>query len=194
MKTIPALAAGTLLCFAAAFAPIARAQAAAPAAATPSAVAPTAQPGLAGYDTVNHVAKLPTVDDVMRSVPQGLIVERIEESQAQVVVYYRSSSGASTKVAYVQLPQAGVAATAPTAPPAPAAPVPVPAPAPVVTAPPPATVYYTQPAPVYVYPTYSTYDDPYYYGYPYPYLYPFGGIGLGIRIGGHFGGGGFHRR
>jgi len=193
MKTIPALATGTLLCFAAAFAPIARAQAAAPAAATPSAVAPAAQPGLAGYDTVNHVAKLPTVDDVMRSVPQGLIVERIEESQAQVVVYYRASSGVTTKVAYVQLPQAGMASTAPSAP---AASVPVPTPAPAVTAAPPATVYYTQPAPVYVYQTYSDYSDPYYYGYPYPfpYLYPFGGIGLGIRIGGHFGGGGFHRR
>jgi hypothetical protein len=188
MKTITALATGTLLCFATAFAPIARAQAAA----TPPSAA---QPGMTGFDKVVSVATLPTVDEIMRSVPQGSIVERIEQSPTQVVVFYRASSGATSKEAFVRLPQAGVASTAPSAP---IAPAPAPPP-PAVTGAPPATVYYTQPAPVYAYPDYSYYSDPYYYGYPYPYpyLFPFGGIGVGIRLGGHFGGGfggGFRRR
>ncbi len=211
MKTIHAIATGTLLGVLSAFAPglcgqtlaPTSAPPSAPAAATPSipaAAAPVAQTAMAGYDKVIYVQRLPSVEQLAATVPEGSILERVEVVSGQVAAFYRNATGAVTSVAYAQLAANGVAST----PPVPAAPSPaqvptaniLPAPPPpeaAVPMPPPPPTYYAYPTTTYYYPTYSypaatyyDYGSPYRYASPYPYLYPFGGIRLGIGIG--FGG------
>jgi hypothetical protein len=198
MKTIQILTAGTLLSFLAAFAPGASAQTAAPAATPPHAPAttttsnpaPAGQPGMAGYDKVIYVQRLPSIEELATATPAGAVMERVEVLNGQVAVFYRYANGALSSVAYAQLAPTGVASTTPV----PAAPAPAAVPGtdnnsaaapqgvPVPTAPAPPGYYYY---PTYSYPVepYYYYGSPYPYAYPYPYLYPFGGIRLGIGIG-----------
>jgi hypothetical protein len=202
MKTIHILTTGTLLSIIAAVVPGANAQTAAPAAApattttTPAApaAAPAAQPGLAGYDKVIYVQRLPTVEEIVAAAPAGAVAERIEMLSGQVAVFYRLANGALNTVAYAQLAPNGMAST----PPIPAGPAPATVPGttpPPPGAPPAGAVPAATDAPgYYYYPAYSYPADPYYYygypspyAYPYPYLFPFGGVrvGIGIGIGGH---------
>jgi len=197
MKNIPILYTGILLSFLVAVATNVSAQTAAPAAASAStttapatpAAAP-AQPGLAGYDKVIYVQRLPTVEEIVAAAPAGAVAERIEMLSGQVSVFYRQANGALSSVAYAQLAPNGVASTSPI--PASPAPAAVPGTNPPLPGAPPAGAVpaATEPPGYYYYPAYSYpaesyyyYSNPYPYAYPYPYLFPFGGVRLGIGIG-----------
>jgi len=149
-----------------------------PEAASPA--APTPVP-----DQVIYIPRLPSPAEVANAAAaQGLAIEKIAQTAAQVTVVYRRADGQTSTVAYQLLPAAGTPATVVTA-----------APATVVTAPP-ATVVYASPAPVYYY-------DPFYSPWPW-----FGAIsvdlgynhgfrhyrgGRGYNHGGYSRGGGGHR-
>jgi hypothetical protein len=158
--------------------------------------APAAPSAVAVVPTPNEIIYIPRLPDPAEltnaAAAQGITVERIAQTSAQVTVIYRYADGQTHTVAYQLLPAAGSApmatATAVTAVPAATT-----------------TVVYAAPAPSYYY------YDPFYYPWPwygpvsfrvglgYSY-YHFGG-GYGFR---HFGGGpgfhhsgggrGFHRR
>jgi hypothetical protein len=194
MKTIPAIATGILLSLASMSVPNAFAQA-------------PAQPNLAGYNRVVHVAVLPSIDYLLQTVAPGSTVDRIEETKGQMAVTYRTAAGATIVDAYVLLNQPTVAPPPPSYP-ATATTVPIPTPAPALPAVSAPAVVYVQPTTVVPYPDPNYYPtdaysvDPYAYAaYPYPYFYPLGGIGIGFfgggnRFNGGFRGGtgGFHRR
>lgn len=120
---------------------------------------------------------------------QGLTIDKIVQTTAQMTVVYRNASGQTNTVAYVLLPSSGgpTAQTA-TVVSAPATPAPQ-----VVYAAAPTTqvVYYTPapaPAPAYYY-------DPFYYPSYYSGWYaPVAlSVGFGYYSGGHYhGGGGYH--
>jgi hypothetical protein len=116
---------------------------------------------------------------------QGISVEKIDQTAAQITVTYKLANGQLNTVAYQLLPSAGSPAQSPAA-----TTVAVPASA----AP---TVVYSQAAPTVVY------TQPYPYSYYYagdPYYYPWGfygplavGVGLGFGFhGGYYHGGGFY--
>ena len=144
--------------------------------ASPAPAAPTVAPAvaLAPNQTV-YAQRLPSVNELTNiATAQGLAIERIEQSAAQVTVVYRYANGQTNTVAYLLLP--GVAATS--------------TPVVATTTPPPAVVYEAAPRIVY-YDGYGPY-------YPYPgYWYPPVSIALGFGYrGGFYGGyhGGFRHR
>lgn len=140
----------------------------------PSFSAPAAQ--LSAPSQTIYASRLPTPQELSDgAAQQGLSIDRIEQSNAQVTVAFRFSDGQTKVVAYQLLPSA---ATSPTTP----APVVVPA-TPVPSSSPP-VVYYA-PAPRVIY-----YEPDYYYG---PRWYPPVSVRLGLGFGYH-GGGGFRYR
>ncbi|MCX6953762.1 MAG: hypothetical protein NTV51_16545 [Verrucomicrobia bacterium] len=159
----------------------------APEAVQPAPVAPV--PASVPNQTV-YSARLPGVNELSAAAAaQGLTIDRIEQTAAQVTAVYRNASGQTTTVAYLILPGASVA-TAGT--PAATGTVAVPA------SPAPKVVYY-EPAPRVVY--YEDYAPAYYYGYPRYWGPPVSiGLGFGFRSGGYYRGGfhgghgGFHGR
>jgi hypothetical protein len=159
--------------------------------ATPNSPAPTVvsaqqatsnavqQPAPTGPTQVVYTPRLPSAQDLTNAASQqGLTVERIEQSDAQVVAVYRNSNNQITTVAYQVLPPAGTA-SAPTQ-------------TTVVTSAPNVT-YVTTPPPRVVY------VEEYYRPYPYYYYPPVSlSLGFGYRsYGGYHGGfhgGGFRHR
>ena len=141
-------------------------------------VAPTVTPSTAVTpNQIVYAQRLPGVTELTAAAAaQGLTIDRIEQTSAQITVVYRYANGQTNTVAYLLLPTAGAAAN------------PVPSP----STPPPAVVYDTSPRIVY-------YDD--YYGYgpaynPY-YWYPPVALRLGLGFNYNYGyrggfGGGFH--
>ncbi len=167
------LAATTALLSGAAQAQIAVAQPStpAPAVAQPEAAPPPSSAAVPARVTQTvYTPKLPTAQELTDAAAgQGLTVERISQTDLQIIAFYRNSSGQPITVAYQTLPPAGVVQT------------PTPAPAPVVvnTAPQTTVVYESAPRVVY-------YDTPRYY-YPRAYYPPVSlSFGFGYR-GGYYG-------
>lgn len=139
--------------------------------------APTAPPAPAASpvgpmpapNSVIYIPRLPTPAELTSAAAaQGLTIEKMEQTNAQITVVYKFANGQTNTVAYALLPAAS------------AAPATVAAPSSVVMAPAP-TVIYTSPAPAYYY-------DPYYSSWPW--LWPVGiDIGLGYTF--HRGGWGY---
>lgn len=102
-------------------------------------------------DGLIYVQKLPSSAQLTADAEaEGMVVTRMEQFSDRVIVTYRYSSGNTRTFAYTTvLPESGdtTVGSAPSAPPTPA---------------PNYTVVYTEPAPVYYYPRYTTrYYDPY---------------------------------
>ena len=141
----------------------------------PAAVSPAAP--MPAPDQVIYIPRLPSPAELTSAaVAQGLTIEKIAQTSAQVAVVYRRADGQVSTVAYQLLPAAGSASTAPAATatfvPAPATAMYVPTPAPAVV--------YAAPEPVYYY-------DPFYY--PWPWFSPVS-LDIGIGYGFHYFGGG----
>lgn len=166
------------------------AQAQTPTVAQPTTPAPVvvtapAQPEASRATTPDRVTqtvytpKLPTAQELTdAAAAQGLTVERISQTELQVIAFYRSASGQPITVAYQTLPPAAVVQA------------PTPAPAPVVVNTSPAVVH-TAPQTTVVYesaPRVIYYDTPrYYYHYPRTYYPPVSlSFGFGYR-GGYYG-------
>lgn len=128
-----------------------------------------------------YTPKLPTAQELTdAAAAQGLTVERISQTDLQVIAFYRSANGQPITVAYQSLPPAGVVQ----------APTPAPAPVVVTTAPPTTVVYESAPRVIF-------YDTPRYY-YPRAYYPPVSlSFGFGYRGGyyghGHHGHGHYYR-
>lgn len=141
---------------------------------TPSSPAPVVSAPAAAPNQIIYSPRLPSAAELSSAAAaQGVAVERIEQTAAQITVTYKYANGQSNTVAYQLLPTSGTAA---------------PAPATVVqTAPSPTVVYAPAPPPRVIY-----YEEPVYYPrYYYPYYPPVSfGFGFGYR---HFGGGYHHR-
>jgi hypothetical protein len=142
-----------------------------PPAATATTVSPTPAPNV-----IIYIPQLPNPTELANAAAaQGLAIEKIVQTSAQIIVVYKYANGQTNTVAYQLLPAAG------------AAPV---APATTTTVVPAATttVVYASPAPAY-------YDDPYYSMWPWPWFapvsfrvgigYTYHGGGYGFRHGGH---------
>ena len=153
---------------------------AAPKSPAPVVVPPPALAPAAGPNQIVYSPRLPSPTELTNAAAaQGLTVEKIEQGDAQVTAFYKTSDGQTNIVFYQLLPTAASATNAPVVV------------APTTTAP---TVYYA-PAPQVVY--YDDYSPRYYSSYAYPgYYYPpvSIGLGFGFRSGGFRGsyhGGGF---
>ena len=140
-----------------------------------SATSPALVPGQTIFSN-----RLPTPPELTNAAAaQGVTIDRIEQTNAQVVVAYKFADGQTKVVAYQLLPVAGsvTAATSPSV---------IVQPAPTTV---PSTLYY-EPAPRVVY------YDPFYYPYSYGSgWYPPVSLSLGLGFGFHGGGGfrgGFH--
>jgi len=137
-----------------------------PPAATATVASPTPTP-----NTIVYIPQLPNPTELANAAAaQGLAIEKIVQTSAQIIVVYKYANGQTNTVAYQLLPAAGAAPTVPAA---------------TTTAVPAAmtTVVYAQPAPAY-------YDDPYYY--PWSWFTPVAfnvGIGYGYHGGYGFRGG-----
>lgn len=128
---------------------------------TPSSPAPAVASSLVPNQVV-YAQTLPTAAELSNAAAaQGLTIERIEQTPAQVLVLFKYGNGQSTTVSYQLVPPAGAVAT----------PVMTP-----VAVEQPAVVYRRAPRVVY-------YDD------YYPYWYPPVSLSLGVGFG-HFHGGG----
>ena len=150
----------------------------APEASAPTVVQAPANTAPTNVTQIVYTPQLPSAAEITSAATaQGLTVERIVQTQNQVVAFYRNASGQTSNVAYQSLLPAGTAA-------APAA-----TPHVVVTSPPPTVVY--QPAP----PRVVYYDYPSYY-YSRPWYPPVSfSFGLGYHRGyHHHGGRHYHRR
>jgi hypothetical protein len=145
--------------------------------AAPTAVAPAP-------NEVIYLPQLPAASALAASAngSQGVTIDKIDQTSAEITVVYRFANGQTNTVAYRLIGQADATA-APTA--APAYGVPAP----------------TTPAPAVVYaPGYVAAPGPYYYDYgpyayaPYGYYWTgwFAPVGIGIGLGFGFHGGGFH--
>ena len=126
---------------------------------------------------VVYAPRLPSAVELTNvAAAQGLSVDKIVQTAAQITVVYRSANGQTNTVAYQLLPTAGAPAAT------------------VVAAPPPPRVVYVQPAPRYYY---DPFYDPFYYSgyYGSPWYGPVS-LSLGLGWGFHGGGGhgGHHRR
>lgn len=139
----------------------------------PSTPAPAVAPATAAAtpatpNQIVYTPRLPSAAELTDAAKaQGLAVERIEQSAAQIVATYRNSNGQVNVVCYQTLPPTGT----------PAEVVSVPA------SPPPTVVYQAPPRVVYY-----DYYDPFYYPYSrvwYPPVSVRFGVGFGHR-------GGFH--
>jgi hypothetical protein len=143
----------------------------APAANAPTASAAPVAPASAETNAVTQVVyapKLPTAAELKTAAEaQGLKLERVVQTQIQVIAFYRDGNGHETTVAYQSVPPTGTPAAAP---------------ATVVTTP--QTVIYQSPRVVY-------YDDyPTYYAYP-RYYYPPVSLSFGFGFGRGFYHGGY---
>jgi hypothetical protein len=123
-------------------------------------------------NTIVYLPQLPTPAELANgAATQGLSIEKIVQTSAQIIVVYQYANGKTNTVAYQLLPVAGAAPTVPA----------------VTTTVVPAaatTVVYAQPAPAYYY------YGPYYYPWSWPWFAP---ISLGIGLGyGYHGGDGYH--
>ena len=143
--------------------------------------APPPAPVRPAPDRIIYVPRLPSATELTNVAgAQGLAIDQIDQTSADVTVIYKYSNGQTNTVQYKLLPASGSVTGQ----------VVVPA-----TTPPPAVVYYT-PAPRYYY----SYYDPFYS--PWPWYGPVAvslGFGFGYHhgyYGGHYGGyhGGFHHR
>jgi hypothetical protein len=151
---------------------------ASPSASQPSIVAPTVASSTAVTpNQIVYAQRLPSVAELTNAAAaQGLAIDRIEQTSAQITAVYRYANGQINIVAYLLLPTAGATT------------IPVPTP----STPPPAVVYNTAPRVVY-------YDADYGYGpayYPY-YWYPPVAFSIGLGFNYHYGyhggfGGGYH--
>jgi hypothetical protein len=145
-----------------------------PPAATSTVASPTPTP-----NTIVYIPQLPTPAELANgAAAQGLSIEKIVQTSAQIIVVYQYANGQTNTVAYQLLPAAGAAPVAPAA-----TTTVVPAAA--------TTVVCAQPAPAYYY------YDPYYYPWSWPWFAPISlGIGLGYGYHGsygfHHGGYGYH--
>jgi len=169
-RTFLTLAATTALLTGAAQAQTAVAQPTTPA---PAVAQPEAASSAAVPDRVTqtvYTPKLPTAQELTdAAAAQGLTVERISQTNLQIIAFYRNSSGQPITVAYQTLPPAGVVQT------------PAAAPAPVVINPAPPTTVVYESAPRVIY-----YDTPRTY-YPRAYYPPVSlSFGFGYR-GGYYG-------
>jgi hypothetical protein len=144
----------------------------------PSSPAPTVTTTMPAPGRTIYTARLPAAAELTTAAAaQGLAIDRIEQTATQVTVIYRTSTGATSVVAYQLLPTANATANSG---------VVTPTPAPVVVEPAPRVVYYD---PAYRYYPAYTYDP--WYWYP-PVSFRFG-LGYGFR-GGYFRGGFRHGR
>ena len=122
-----------------------------------------------------YTPRLPTATELTNvATAQGLTVDRIEETAAQITVVYKLPSGQTNTVAYRLLPTSGTVA---------------PGNAVAVTTPAPAVVYERAPRVVYVDPYYDSYGPDYYYAPRYYYPPVSLSLGFGFRSGGFYGGG-----
>jgi len=136
--------------------------------ASPTATAPSPTPA---PNAIIYLPQLPTPADLANAAAaQGLAIEKIVQTSAQIIVVYEYANGQTNTVAYQLLPAAGAAPTVPAA---------------TTTVVPGATttVVYAQPASAYYY------YDPYYYPWSWPWFAP---ISLGIGVGYGYHGYGFH--
>ncbi len=149
-------------------------------------VAPTVSPSTAVTpNQIVYAQRLPSVPDLTSAAAaQGITIDRIEQTSAQITAVYRYANGQINTVAYLLLPTAGATATLSTAP--------------VLTpsTPAPAVAYNATPRVVY-YDDYNDYWSGYYPYYWYPPVAFRVGLGFNYHYGfrGGFGGGrgGFRR-
>ena len=138
-----------------------------PPAATATVASPTPAP-----NAIIYIPQLPNPTELANAAAaQGLAIDKIVQTSAQIIVVYKYANGQINTVAYQLLPVAGTApATMTTVVPATTTTV-----VPATTA----TVVYASPAPAYYY-------DPYPYYSPWPWFAPVAfnvGIGYGYSIG-----------
>jgi len=125
-----------------------------------------------GVTQIVYSPTLPAVAELKTAAEaQGLKLERVVQTQIQVIAFYRNTQGQEITVAYQTTPPTGIPAPAPTVTAQPA----------VVAAPPPQVIYQTAPQVIYS-------DSPYYYGYPRAY-YPPVSLSLGFVFGSGYHGG-----
>ena len=151
---------------------------------TAPSVAPVAAPSPAATpNQLVYAARLPSVAELTNAATaQGLSIDRIEQTSAQITVVYRYGNGQTNVVAYLLLPAAGAATS----------PIPTPSAPPAVVYQPAPTVVY-QPAPRVVYYDGYGYGPAYYPYYWYPPVSFSVGLGFNFHDGYHGGyGGGFH--
>jgi hypothetical protein len=151
-----------------------------PPAATATVASPTPAP-----NTIIYIPQLPNPTELANAAAaQGLVIEKIVQTSAQIIVVYKYANGQTNTVAYQLLPVAGTApATTTTVVPATATTI-----VPATTA----TIVYASPSPAYYY-------DPYPYYSPWPWFAPVAfSVGIGYHGGwgshggwGHHGGHGF---
>lgn len=137
-----------------------------PPAATATVVSPMPTP-----NTIVYIPQLPNPTELANAAAaQGLAIDKIVQTSAQIIVVYKYANGQTNTVSYQLLPAAGAApATTTTVVPATTA-----------------TVVYASPSPAYYY-------DPYSYYYPWPWFAPVAfSVGIGYHGGwGYYGGYGF---
>jgi hypothetical protein len=135
-----------------------------PAATAPNASAPT------NATQIVYTPQLPNVADLTKAAnEQGYTVEKVVQTNNQIIAFYRQANGQQTTVAYQTLPPSAASAPALVA-----------APAPVVVTAPPTVVYESAPRVVY-------YDD-YYPRVWYPPISLSFGFGYRSFRGGYYGG------
>jgi hypothetical protein len=149
---------------------------------TPPAATATVASPMPTPNTIVYIPQLPNPTELANAAAaQGLAIEKIVQTSAQIIVVYKYGNGQTNTVAYQLLPVAGAAPT-----------VPVPAATTTVVPAATTTVVYASPAPAYYY-------DPYPYYYPWSWFAPVSfsvGIGYGYHGGYGFRGGyyGFRHR
>jgi len=144
----------------------------------PAATATVASPAPAP-NTIIYIPQLPNPTELANAAAaQGLTIDKIIQTSAQVVVVYKYANGQTNTVAYQLLPMAGTApANTTTVVPANTATV-----VPATTA----TVVYASPAPAYYYDSYPYYSWPWFAPVAFS-------VGLGYHGGwGYHGGLGYH--
>ena len=161
-----------------------------PAPASPNAAPTVTPPTALTPNQIVYAPQLPSVTELTNAAAaQGLAIDKIEQTNAQITVVYRNANGQTNTVAYLLLPAAGTAGIVANPVATPSTPPPT-----AVYAPTSPTVVY-EPAPQSVY--YDYYGPGYYPYYWYPPVSFRVGLGFGYHSGFHggFRGGyrGFHR-
>ncbi len=143
--------------------------------------APATEPA-AAPSRIIYAPRLPSPAELSSvASAQGLSIERIDQTAAQIIATYKAANGQLTTVSYQLLPNAATPSVVPAATTTTVVATTTPAPT-VVYAQPTPTVVYTQPAPAY-YP--YVYADPY---YPWGFYGPVA-VSLGFDF---YGGHGYH--
>jgi hypothetical protein len=142
---------------------------------TPPAATATTVSSMPAPTAIIYIPQLPNPAELANAAAaQGLAIDRIVQTSAQIIVVYKYANGQTNTVAYQLLPVAGAAPAAPAAPDATANVVPAAT----------ANVVYASPAPAYYY-------DPYYSMWPWPWFAP---VAFSVGIGyGYHGGYGFRQ-